>query len=279
MLSIFVIYSLDRLKQFEIFYECLKEMPGYEKCQKILVVDGESSNVTPPDFEIVYCKRPNKYLNLASAWDLGVKHSIHDKIWCLNPDRILPTYYLESLGKEIEDNCFVFSSQIVSVIENEDLQTIRKYREDPYLHWVQYEQDYRIPHPPNMEFVSMGKNPMSGNTGFTKKTFIKSGGLDYNLEGPKLADTDYYYKTYINKYKFKTIQCLELRLKHEYNPENLMYKYMYVYNALKICEKYNLKPNFKILEKINSNKMNLSFSNCNLDKFIELCQINNLKII
>ena len=41
MLSIFVIYSVDRIEQFEIFYECLQEMPGYEDCQKILIVDDD----------------------------------------------------------------------------------------------------------------------------------------------------------------------------------------------------------------------------------------------
>ena len=35
----------------------------YEDCQKILIVDGEETNVYPEDFEIFFCKRPNKYFN------------------------------------------------------------------------------------------------------------------------------------------------------------------------------------------------------------------------
>lgn len=279
MLSIFIIYSVDRIKQFEIFYSCLREMPGYEECQKILIVDGEKSNIYPPDFQVVLCRRPKKNFNWALAWDLGVQNSIHEKIWYLDSDRILPLDYLQKLYEEIEDDCFVYSSQIVSMMNHENLQTIKECRKNPYLNWGKYKEDWRLPCPPNMEFLSMGKNPMSGNTGFTKKTFLKSGGLDYSFEGPALADTDYYYKTYLKRYKFKTIPCLELHLKHEYDMKITTREYMYMYNALHVCKKYNLKPSIKLSERLKSSNIDLTFIKYDIDTFIKKCENNKIKTI
>lgn len=277
MLSIFVIYSCDRIKQFEIFYECLKEMPGYDECQKILVVDGEESNIYPNDFQVILCKRPKKHFNWALAWDLGIKNSIYDKIWYLDSDRILPTNYLKTLYEEIEEDCFVYSSQIVSMKENIALETARKCRKDPYLYWDYYKEDWRLPNPPNMEFLSMGKNPMSGNTGFTKNTFLKSGGLDYSFEGPALADTDYYYKTYLKRFKFKTIPCLELHLKHEYSIHITDREYMYMYNALKVCKKYGLKPSVRLAERLKASNVDPSFMKYDIDTFMLKCKNNKIK--
>ena len=277
MLSIFVIYSCDRIRQFEIFYECLKEMPGYENCQKILIVDGEESNVHPNDFEVVFCKRPNKHFNWALAWDLGVKNSKFDKIWYLDSDRILPLYYLQELNKILDDDCFVYSSQIVSVKDHISVNTAKAMRQDPYLYWVDYKEDWRLPLPPNMEYLSMGKNPMSGNTGFTKNTFYKSGGLDYSFEGPALADTDFYYKTYIKRFNFKTIPSLELHLKHDYSIHINIREYMYMYNALKVCKKYNLKPSLNLSERLKICGSDISFVKYDLDTFIEKSKINKIK--
>ena len=277
MLSIFVIYSVDRVKQFEIFYDCLKEMPGYDQCQKILIVDGESSNIYPNDFQVILCKRPQKNFNWALAWDLGVKNSIYEKIWYLDSDRILPLNYLKTLYDEIEDDCFVYSSQIVSMIDHFSLNVIKQCRSDPYLHWSKYKEDWRLPCPPNMEFLSMGKNPMSGNTGFTKTSFIKSGGLDFSFEGPALADTDYYYKTYLKRFKFKTIPCLELHLKHDYSIQIETREYMYMYNALRVCKKYNLKPSNKLNERLKASNIDPSFMKYDIDTFIAKCKNNKIK--
>lgn len=277
MLSIFVIYSVDRIKQFEIFYECLQEMPGYEDCQKILIVDGEETNVFPEDFEIFFCKRPNKHFNWAAAWNLGIEKSAYEKIWYLDSDRILPIHYLQTLQRQIKDNTFVYSSQIVAMKENYSLDSIKECRQNPYLHWNSYKEDYRLPCPPNMEFLSMGKNPMSGNTGFTKTSYYKSGGLSLAFEGPALADTDYFYKTYLKRFDFETIQCLELHLKHDYSISGQERDYMYMYNAIKICKKYNLKPSIKLQERIKNNNIDISFAKYDIDKFLELCQNNKIK--
>lgn len=277
MLSIFVIYSVDRLEQFEIFYECLQEMPGYEECQKILIVDGEETNVYPEDFEIFFCKRPNKYFSWATAWNLGIEKSIYEKIWYLDSDRILPIHYLQTLQRQIKDNTFTYSSQIVGMKQHCSLDFIKECRQNPYLHWGSYRQDYRIPCPPNTEFLSMGKNPMSGNTGFTKTSYYKSGGLSFEFEGPALADTDYFYKTYLNGFNFETIQCLELHLKHDYAIDVEERYNIYYYNALKVCKKYNLKPCVDLQEEMNKASINFDIGEYTIDEFLEKCKINKIK--
>lgn len=277
MLSIFVIYSVDRIEQFEIFYECLQEMPGYEDCQKILIVDGKETNVYPEDFEIFFCERPNKHFNWAAAWNLGVEKSAYEKIWYLDSDRILPIHYLQTLQRKIKDNTFIYSSQIVAMKQHCSIDFIKECRQNPYLHWDSYAEDHRLPCPPNMEFLSMGKNPMSGNTGFTKTSYYKSGGLSLAFEGPALADTDYYYKTYLKRFDFETIPCLELHLKHNYSISSKERDIMYMYNAIKICKKYNLKPSVKLQERIKNNNIDISFAKYDIDKFLELCRNNKIK--
>lgn len=235
MFSIFIIYSPDRKPQLETTISCLQDMELYDECQKILCVDGET-NVNPKDFEIVNVKRPRKLFNWAAAWEAGITTSKFENILYLDSDRILPIDYLTKLKPLIKDNRFVYSKQLIRMLKNYNTEEIKQIRDGGK---AEFAIDHRLPHPPNTKIVSLGKNPMSGNTAFTKKTYKTTGGIDPFYEGWGYPDTDYYMRTL--QCEFVTIDCTEIHLLHPYAAETKDLKLMNLWNAARFAQKFNME--------------------------------------
>src|SRR5690606_17940491 len=67
-----------------------------------------------------------------------------------------------------------------------------------------------------------GKNPMSGNTGFTKSTFLESGGVDPWYKGHgAFADSDYFLTMHKKGCEFFDIkEAVELHFGHTKKDKN-----------------------------------------------------------
>ena len=128
MISIFVMYSADRLPQLKTTIRCLEAMDGYQDCQKILVAD-ETTNISPDGWDVVEVPRPKGQFNWAAMWDAGVAMSKHDKILYLDSDRILPRDYLTRVWETLEDNKVLFCGSLFNFKDYHDPEVIRDYQE------------------------------------------------------------------------------------------------------------------------------------------------------
>ncbi len=252
-------------------------MDLYDKCQKILCVDGES-NILLPDFTVCKVKRPRNLFNWAEAWKTGIEKATSEKILYLDSDRILPTNYLVELEKTIKDARFVYSSNLVRLTRDYNLSQIRNIRDGKidYAH----EKDRRLPHPPNMDVVSLGKNPFSGNTAFTKKTYKDTGGVDPCYEGWGYPDTDYYLRTYKAGYEFFAINCTELHLLHPYSVETKLLKLMNLWNGSRMAKKFKMQLDQSLINRMK--EYNITQERLEkyetLDEFITYLERKNVKL-
>lgn len=241
-------YSPDRLEQFKIALACLKEVDGYNDCQKILLVDG-NPNIFPENFEIYEVKRPRDRFNWAAMWNAGVEYSKGDICWYLDSDRIVPKNYLDFV---VEDDAFYYTSNLFQFTKNFSLQYIKMFREinvkdikrfyHRYKRFLFYDTRYSLP------LTSPGKNVMSGNVIFKKEAYIKSGGVDPWYEGHgAFADTDFTTQCYNLGFKFVNNYALELHLNHEKVEGNsLSFKELGILglnNMVRYCKKWGFSLN------------------------------------
>ena len=221
-------------------------MELYSECQKILCVDG-SPNISPTDFSIVQVQRPKDLFNWAAAWEAGISAAKHDVLLYLDCDRVLPLDYLSHLYDRINDHTFFYSESLYQIKTNCSLQMVRGIRDNPDEHQRYIRIDNRAPHPPTWKTVQHSRTPMSGNVGFTKTAYKKSGGLDPTYEGWGYPDYDYYLQTYRQGYHFETIKGREFHLKHGY-PNDKEFQFMNLWNAVKFCTKWNIKASVGMRE-------------------------------
>jgi len=225
MISIFIMYSSDRKQYLEKQIEHMRNMPLYDKCQKILVLDGEL-NVDFEELEVVSLNR-GEHFNWSQAWWAGVLAAKHDKILYLDSDRLLPLNYLETIEPLIKDNKIVYASNMFTLClwpgkgtVDSFLQMtpdeVREELKDLKDGMILDDTKFRTPVPRH------GKNPMSGNTAFTKDTFIKSGGVDdwYNGHGA-FADSDFFMQMYQDGVEFIDVEdAVELHFGHTKKDED-----------------------------------------------------------
>jgi hypothetical protein len=240
MLSIFIIYSNDRKRQLDITVSCLQEMDGYAHCQKILCVDGYC-DISVPNFDVICVKRNKDFFNWSSMWNASISISKFDNILYLDSDRILPKNYLTKVVSRLEDDKFIYSKVLVRLNKFYELETVKQVRDNPNKHRNLWDVDFRLPHPPSLAVLSLGKNPMSGNTAFTKATWVKTGGIDAGFEGWGFPDTEYYLRTWKMGMKFETIDCVELHLHHGYAVDTKILQLMNLWNAYKLADNLNME--------------------------------------
>lgn len=218
MVSIFIMYSNDRRAQLEMTISCLRDMPGFDKCQKLLVVDGKPESFFP-DFDWVCVPRLKGQFNWAAMWEAGVASAKHDLIWYLDSDRLLPANYLQLIISEMRENAFLFSSFHFWALQNMSLELCKEFLardleqgvfvDEKFIGKCRYEP--RFIEPPK----GPGKNVMSGNTAFLKSTFLKLGGVDpwYTGHGA-FADTDFHMAATQAGCKFIDLKAPELHYHH-----------------------------------------------------------------
>jgi hypothetical protein len=218
MISIFVMYSADRLPQLKTMMQCLEAMEGFADCQKILVVDGQT-NIRPEGWEVIEVPRPLGVFNWASMWEAGVDASTNENIIYLDSDRILPLDYLTKVEEVLKDNVVLFCGSLFNfkeyhdpeeILDIQQTMTLDKIRDDWATYKVLFDYDPRWRLPLN----GPGKGPCSGNTAFTKTTFKRSGGVDPWFEGHgAYADTDYHKQLHEMGVEFIDMDVPELHLK------------------------------------------------------------------
>lgn len=216
MLSVFIIYSADRVPQLEKTITALNHMDGFDECQKTLVIDGESPRPACAEgWKSINVSRVNNKFCWANMWAAGVATAQHEKIWYLDSDRLLPPNYLSLLNDHIADDTFVFTSRHFLTLRDLDWDLCHEFlvnvdfHDNRFIGALKYEAKTTSPiHGP-------GKNVMSGNTAFTKKTFLRLGGVDpwYCGHGA-FADTDFHLTAARGGCQFSDLSVPELHCHH-----------------------------------------------------------------
>lgn len=253
MISIFIMYSPDRIKALRIMLSFLDKMPFYKECQKTLVVDGRC-NLVLEDFEVIEIPRISYNFNWSRAWNAGVYTAKYPVIWYLDSDRLLPPQYIQMLKNYVKEDVFVFTSNHYLMLSEISPELCRDFvyreqregilAEESFLGKIKYETRYLTPtHFP-------GKNVMSGNTAFLKSTFEKLGGVDKWYEGHgAFADNDFHSTASMNGCKFVDLKVPELHYYHEKREDEQALsdkelKKLSLDNYIYYCVKWNIPPNY-----------------------------------
>lgn len=250
MISIFVMYSKDRAEAFKRTLACLRDMSSYQDCQKTLIVDGKIDSI-PEEWEAIQVPRSDGKFCWGRMWDAGVLTSRFDKIIYLDSDRMLPTNYLEAVNDKLTDDLFVFTSTHFLLNQESTVETCKKIlslnsvekmlRDIDLVDLVRYEVRHGQP------YHGPGKNVMSGSTGFTKKTYLRLGGVDHWYRGHgAFADSDFHMTASCQGCQFYDLWMPELHFPHaklddKSNPlGDEMYYKLALDNFIYYCWKWDL---------------------------------------
>lgn len=219
MISIFVMYSVDRQEALDATISCLKDMSLYEECQKTLVVDGRT-DYHPEDWLIVEVPRVGEFC-WANMWDAGVGTARYPIVLYLDSDRLWPKNLLQEVVAKTTDGAFVFTTNHFLVLPGMSLDFCKEFLVEfvkdksviagpPYLGGLRFDPRYgQCIHAP-------GKNVMSGGTAFTKRTYYALGGVDPWYAGHgAYADTDFHFTAQMAGCRFVDLQLPELHWPHK----------------------------------------------------------------
>lgn len=273
MISIFILYHNERIDELISTIFCLQEMDKYKDCQKILCCDGKT-NINPYEFETLEIIRKNNFYCWAKCWEESISICKFDNILYMDSDRILPKNYLIEITNNLKNNMFIFPQKLYKLKNKVPISLIRNIRDNIKNYNHMLEPDFRIINP----YKAIDKkNPMSGCVAFTKKSFIDSGGLDFSFCGYGYPDTDYFMKTYKMGYEFKSIDCNEIHLKHDYGKDNKFVKLSNFWNKVKFFKKWNIPIDNNI--KIRAKQLNVNFSILdNFENLEDFIKFHNNKI-
>jgi hypothetical protein len=254
MLSLFIMYSSDRRFQLEQTVAHLRQMGYFEECQKTIVLDGDVPEVVD-GFEVIRVPRIAGSFNWARMWDAGVASARYPIVWYLDSDRLLPRNYIQLLMETVKDDVFAFTTRHFMVLEELTEEAITSFltHEEPerllmspeYLGKLKF--DPRFPSPP----MGPGKNVMSGNTAFTKKTYLKLKGVDpwYRGHGA-YADTDFHMAAERAGCDFHDLEVPELHCHHhklsdqkEALPTAMLHQ-LGLDNFIYFCKKWDLPMSY-----------------------------------
>lgn len=192
-------------------------MDLYDQCQKTLVVD-EKMDRACEGWHVVEVPRVDTEFSWANMWDAGVASSRFDTVLYLDSDRLLPRSYLGQVVNNMHDGVFVFTSRHFQMLKEASLENCWDFLERAsdemmnadLLGALRFEQRYQNPlHGP-------GKNVMSGNTAFTKRTYMELGGVDHWYRGHgAYADTDFHFWAALQGCKFVDLELPELHCPHK----------------------------------------------------------------
>lgn len=248
MISLFIIYSNDRIKPLKITASLLKQMKGYEKWQKLLITDGKVKNPLD-DFNCIEVPRINNKFCWGRMWDVGVFSSKNDIIWYLDSDRLLPENYAECIEKNIKEDSFIFTShhyQMLTELNEQECKYWTNLSEDDFFKDLNYFGKFRFELKYKNPINTSGKNVMSGNTAFLKNTYIKLGGVDQWYCGHgAFADTDFHWKAAKNNCQFVDLKLKELHYFHNKIENGKIiskeeYEKMIIENYVYFCKKWDL---------------------------------------
>lgn len=193
-------------------------MPLYSEAQKTLVVDGKI-DVIPPDWDAVQVPRVNGKFCWARMWDAGVISSKNEKIVYLDSDRLLPKNYLQLVDQNVEDDLFLFTSRHFMMVEELPIESCLSILSHDTLEGLMLDEKavgtlkYEVRH--EEPFHGPGKNVMSGSTAFTRKTYLRLGGVDHWYCGHgAFADSDFHMQAASDGCAFLDLEVPELHYPH-----------------------------------------------------------------
>ena len=265
MVSIFIIFSKDRLEQFKITLSCLKEMYFYNQCEKILVCDNEQINFN--EFSQIVVPRRQELFCWADAFNAGVDNSKNDWILYLDSDRVLPKNYLGLLWKYKKEKYFIYSKDLIRLKQYCTEDIVKKIRDDKHSYKNEWEPEDRIN---RIDVIQCKKNPFSGNTFFNKKDYYALGGMDSNFIGWGCPDIDLYLRAIKNKYRFLKLNCTEIHQHHDYNIPQKDFILMNLWNTIKVGKKHKLGYDQDILNTFKKYGINYNLTIENFNDFKSL---------
>jgi len=242
-------YSVDRKQQLDFTISCLEDMELYPSCQKTLVVDGKI-NIVPKDWEIIQIPRIGDEFCWARMWDAGVYSARFDTVLYLDSDRLLPTNYLDKVLDNINEDLFLFTSKHFMVLNDLSIESCKLFLKSSNVKGIFIEDDYigSVRYEPRLgePVYGPGKNVMSGNTAFTKKTYARLGGADpwYCGHGA-FADTDFLLHSFHGGCRALDLNLPELHYHHTKTNEGgdlgeMKLRRMGLNNFIYYCQKWNL---------------------------------------
>lgn len=246
MMTIFIIYSPDRLKQLEQSIECLKRLSGYADCEKILCVDGRA-NVRPDSWTVVEIPRKHRHFSWADSWNAAVERASFETMLMLDSDRILPRNYLELVTTAVKDMTFAYSGSLFRAERDCRQDELFAFQDEAEINFP-IRPEKRQACPPDASVTRAGKNPMSGNTGLTRSTYRVTGGIDPTFVGWGYVDTDYYVKTHRMKCEYVALPARELHLHHGYGVNDFEFHRNNVWNQIKFLRKWGFEVSDGLLE-------------------------------
>lgn len=236
--SIVFLYSPDRESQFKKTLECLAGYDGFDKAEKIVCIDGEGW--TPKDLVVKKIDRRHNFFCWADSLNSGVLACSNEKVIYMDSDRIPPSdFFTRSLNElEKEATSFVYPSSLFSLARDEDVETMKKIRDNPQGFKGRLIPDHRQ----NDPSVLHRKNAMSGCVAFCKSHFLRLGGFDNRFLGWGYPDYDFLMTAISSKSFLIPLQGAELHQKHQYSSDQREFTLHNLYNLNQYVIKWNLKP-------------------------------------
>jgi hypothetical protein len=248
LLSVFIMYSNDRLEALSHTLACLRSMSGYSECQRTLVVDGRVDRV-PEDWDVVQVPRLGGEFCWGAMWDAGVYSSKHEKVFYLDSDRMLPRNFIKIASETVRDNTFLFTSRHFSLVSKIPIEVCQRilelddeslFSDNEFVGKFRYETRHRLP------FHGSGKNVMSGSVVFTKSTYRRLGGVDHWYRGHgAFADSDFHMVASVSGCEFVDTGLTELHYPHEKFDAGVILNNKSLYrksldNFIYYCDKWRL---------------------------------------
>jgi hypothetical protein len=243
-------YSNDRAEALKYTLSCLRDMPLYDKCQRTLVVDTKVDSI-PEDWQAVQVPRVGGKFCWGRMWDAGVYAAKHDKIIYLDSDRMLPRSFIQQVDDNLQDDVFIFTSRHFMMLSDLSLPLCKNLLEAEEVEEMLLEKEYmgKFKYEVRFEKPCHGpaKNVMSGSTAFTKRTYIKLGGVDHWYRGHgAFADTDFHMQASLDGCRFLDLQMPELHYHHnkmgdsKIELDEVTLRRMGLDNFIYYCDKWGL---------------------------------------
>lgn len=258
-------YSTDRPKALHSTIACLAEMSLYDQCQKTLVVDGKT-DLIPDQWDVIQVPRIKNKFCWGRMWDAGVYSAQHEKIIYLDSDRLLPSSYIQSIADNLKDDMFVYTSNHFMMTTEMSLELCKEFLKSKDMRSAITNSSFngRIKYEPRhgLPYHGPSKNVMSGSTAFTKKTYMRLGGVDHWYCGHgAYADSDFHMHAATHGCEFLDLEILELHYIHnKINSKkvvlsqkdlNLLSLHNFIYYchkwSLPICLAENLAAHCKVI--------------------------------
>ncbi len=234
-LSIFVLYSTGRRRQFEQFTRLLSRCEYYTECQKILIADTKS-DISPSDYLTKIIQRSGKYFCWSDAWSAAMNLVESDKVLYLDCDRILPEWYLKTVIDTLNDYEFVHPSHLW----NFKCDLPDEVFLDHNLLFNKYPGTWSTERL-TAEYIKLPcRGPLSGTTAFTAKTYHYVGPLDKTYQAWGYPDLEYQEAAKAKGCVFRPINTEVYHLYHGYEINSDLFYKVNLWNGVRFFKKWKL---------------------------------------